>query len=178
MGNFLMFSLLAGLLVGVKYKSDRRAATLHHGSWLIKVALWLAFSALPFFLPNGVVNAYAWVARFGSPLFLIIQMVILLDMTQSWNDAWVAAGDEDPRWLYALLGATLAAYAGCFTVLGLLYHWFAPGGQDCSFNITVITLALLLCVAITLVTLHPVVRRQWQSLAAPAAGGGGEEWVG
>lgn len=27
------------------------------------------------------------------------QMVILLDMTQSWNDAWVAEGDEDPRFL-------------------------------------------------------------------------------
>lgn len=33
---------------------------------------------LPFFLPNGVVNAYSWLARFGSPLFLLIQMVILL----------------------------------------------------------------------------------------------------
>ena len=27
-------------------------------------------------------------ARFGSGLFLIIQMIILLDFTQSWNDDW------------------------------------------------------------------------------------------
>jgi hypothetical protein len=59
-----------------------------------------------------------WAARFGSGLFLIIQMVILLDFTQSWNDAWVAAGEEDDRWLYALLGFTVAAYAGVLAIAG------------------------------------------------------------
>lgn len=48
----------------------------------------------------------AWFARFASPLFLGIQMLILLDMTQNWNDAWVEKGDEDERYLYGLLGIT------------------------------------------------------------------------
>ncbi len=48
----------------------------------------------------------AWFARFASPLFLGIQMLILLDMTQAWNDSWVEKGDDDERYLYGLLGIT------------------------------------------------------------------------
>lgn len=62
----------------VRYKSDRRDTGLHHGHWLVKAGLWALCNTLPFLLPNGLVAAYAWLARFGSPFFLLIQMVILL----------------------------------------------------------------------------------------------------
>jgi hypothetical protein len=45
-------------LVGVKYKSDKRDQILHHGNWLLKLAAWLVFTALPFLFPNNVVDAY------------------------------------------------------------------------------------------------------------------------
>lgn len=54
----MLFGLLAAVMVGVRYKSDARDRHLHHGSWLVKVALWLVFNVLPFFFPNGLVNAY------------------------------------------------------------------------------------------------------------------------
>lgn len=65
-------------MAGVQHKSDRRDRSLHHGHWLLKAGLWALCNALPFFLPVGVVGAYSWLARFGSPLFLLIQMIILL----------------------------------------------------------------------------------------------------
>lgn len=109
--------------------------------------------------PPPLCGRAAWLARFGSPLFLVLQMVILLDLSQAWNDAWVEEGERDERFLYALLGATAAAYAGAATIGGLLYYWFAPGGHDCSFNVAVVSTALALCLAFTLVSLHPKVRR-------------------
>lgn len=54
----MMFSLLSAVMVGVKYKSDKRDRYLHHGGWLAKAALWALFNVLPFFFPNGLVNAY------------------------------------------------------------------------------------------------------------------------
>ena len=33
-------------------------------------------------------------------------------VVQGWNDAWVEAGEEDPRYFHALLAVTLGAYAG------------------------------------------------------------------
>lgn len=146
-------------MAGVQHKSDRRDRSLHHGHWLLKAGLWALCNALPFFLPVGVVGAYSWLARFGSPLFLLIQMIILLDVTQSWNDAWVEAGEGDVRYFHALLAVTAAAYAGCAAIAGLLYHFFAPASADCSLNISLITLALILCIVLSTITLHPAVQR-------------------
>jgi hypothetical protein len=64
------------------------------------------------------VNFAGWAARFGSGLFLIIQMIILLDFTQSWNDAWVANGEQDERWLYGLLALTVTCFAGVLGISG------------------------------------------------------------
>ncbi len=49
---------MALALLGVKYKSDKRDQYLHHGNWMVKLALWLAFCVLPFFFPNGLINMY------------------------------------------------------------------------------------------------------------------------
>ena len=46
------------IMIGVKYKSDKRGQYIHHGNWLVKLGLWLLFNALPFFFPNGMVQAY------------------------------------------------------------------------------------------------------------------------
>lgn len=55
---------------------------------------------------TGCVCAHAgWLARVGSGLFLILQMVILLDFVQTWNDAWVSM--EDENYIYGLLGLTV-----------------------------------------------------------------------
>ena len=79
-------------------------------------------------------------------------------MSNSWNEAWVTEGESDPRYLYALLIGTVGAYALSFTSAGLAYHWFAPGTHDCSLNISLITLGLILVILITAVTLHPRIK--------------------
>ena len=86
----ILFSGLAVAMLGVRRRSQPRAALLHHGHWLLKAGLWALCNAAPFLLPNGVVDAYAWLARFGSPLFLLVQMVILLGESESrwWWWGW------------------------------------------------------------------------------------------
>lgn len=49
---------MSAVLVGVKYKSDKRDQYLHHGGWLVKLGLWLLLCILPFFFPVGLINAY------------------------------------------------------------------------------------------------------------------------
>ncbi len=63
-------------------------------------------------------TAAGWAARVGSGVFLIIQMIILLDFVQCWNDTWAANGEDDNRWLYALMGLTVACYSGALTLAG------------------------------------------------------------
>ena len=69
----LFFGLMSAVLVGVKYKSDKRDQFLHHGGWLVKLMLWLGFNALPFFFPVGLVNAYG---ELGAPGILHLQAAL------------------------------------------------------------------------------------------------------
>lgn len=69
-----------------------------------------------------------WLARIGSGIFLIIQMVILLDFVQCWNDSWAANGEEDDRWYYALLSITGVAYALALTLAGVWSSLYSSHG--------------------------------------------------
>lgn len=42
------------------------------------------------------------VSKFGAGLFLLVQVLILLDFTHSWNDAWVEK-DEQKWWVVVLI---------------------------------------------------------------------------
>lgn len=154
LGNFLFFAGLSAVLMGVKTRDDRRCA-IHHSHWALKVGAWLLLTVAPFFLPNDVIDAYEWAARFGSGVFLVIQMVILLDFTAAWNSSWVQK--ESEAWLYALLAVTLTCVGGSLTLVGLLYHWYRPHA-DCSLNTTLVTVTLLLVVVLTAVAVHPAVK--------------------
>lgn len=159
MGNFMFFGAMSLALLGVKYKGDKRGQILQHGNWIIKFVVWIAFNALPFLFPNGLVQAYGWAARFGSGLFLVIQMIILLDFTQSWNDTWVKNGEDDDRWLYGLLSLTVACFLGVLGISGVLFYFFKPAGAgSCSLNVFLITASLLLCVGFSMLSLLPVAR--------------------
>lgn len=60
-------------------------------------------------IPKHFLRKYynaAWIARFGSPLFLGLQMLTIIDMANTWNEAWVREGEQEPNYLYALLGIT------------------------------------------------------------------------
>ncbi|EFJ42217.1 hypothetical protein VOLCADRAFT_83749 [Volvox carteri f. nagariensis] len=159
MGNFLFFACMSLATIGVKFRGDKRDRYLHHAHPLLKLALWLLFTALPFLFPNGVLNAYSWMARVGSGVFLVIQMIILLDFVQGWNDSWVANGEDDDRWLYGLMGLTCVGYGSTLTLAGFMYYWFKPAGAgSCSLNIALITLTLLLVVTFSVLSLAPLAR--------------------
>jgi len=153
-GSFLFYGLLSLACIGVNNRADIRDRYVHHGSWALKFLVWVLLLAMPFFFTNGVITAYNWAARFGSGLFLIVQMIILLDFAYVWNETWVAKDDD--KWYFALLVVTLLCYAGVFTLVGLMYHFYKPAGAGpCSLNTSIITITWLLVIMITLMSLHP-----------------------
>lgn len=89
-------------------------------------------------------------------------MLIIIDMANTWNQAWVKEGEDDERYLYALLGATVVNYTLIIVFAVLSFRWFAPDNHDCSLNISLITFGLLLCIAISFITFHPTVKEHNQ----------------
>jgi len=59
------------VMMGVRYRGDNRAKYIHHGNWLAKLGVWLLFCALPFILPNAVVDAYGEFQKLLVPCCLV-----------------------------------------------------------------------------------------------------------
>ncbi|CAJ1962377.1 unnamed protein product [Sphenostylis stenocarpa] len=154
LGNFLFFGILALIMIGVKDQNDRRDSW-HHGGWIVKIVVWLLLVVLAFFLPDAIILVYGFIAKFGAGLFLLIQVIILLDFTHSWNDAWVEKDEQ--KWYIALLAVSVGCYIAAFTVSGILFIWFNPSGYDCSINIFFLVMTMILAFVFAIIALHPQV---------------------
>lgn len=101
--------LLGILLIGVKSATDCRFF-IQGGSilaWTFKVVIWLGGMIGCFFAPNIMFYYFgnaclmfsaslltppcvvAWISVFGSCLFLLIQIVLLIEFAYEWNESWV-----------------------------------------------------------------------------------------
>ncbi|XP_010914044.1 uncharacterized protein [Elaeis guineensis] len=154
LGNFLFFTILALMMVGIKDQKDPRDR-LHHGGWMAKIVCWFVLVILMFFVPNGLVSFYETISKFGSGLFLLVQVVLLLDFVHGWNDSWVSKDEQ--FWYVALFIVSLVCYVATFSFTGLLFHWFTPSGHDCGLNTFFIVLTLILVFVFAVVALHPKV---------------------
>ncbi|KAL0414606.1 UNVERIFIED_CONTAM: Serine incorporator 3 [Sesamum radiatum] len=154
LGNFLFFGILALIMIGVKDQNDRRDSW-HHGGWIAKMLIWALLIILMFFLPNVIISVYGVLSKFGAGLFLLVQVIILLDATHSWNDSWVAKDEQ--KWYLALLAVSVACYIAAFTISGLLFIWFNPSGHDCGLNVFFLVMTIILAFVFAVIALHPKV---------------------
>lgn len=128
----------------------------HRGFWGIKIIIYFGLVIGSFFFAFFNDDAYTGVARFMSLIFLMVQVLVLVDFAYIWNETWVERSDVDNDyssgsscWLYALL-----------TISGLLYL-FSIGGliamlvlyKGCAATVAFATVGLVLIVIITLLTL-------------------------
>lgn len=154
LGNFFFFGLLALIMIGIKDQNDKRDSW-HHGGWVAKLVIWVLLVALMFFLPNGVITIYGFLSKFGAGMFLLVQVLILLDATHSWNDSWVAKDEQ--KWYVALLVVSVVCYIATFAFSGILFMWFNPSGHDCGLNVFFIVMTMILAFAFAVIALHPKV---------------------
>ncbi|KAL0348793.1 UNVERIFIED_CONTAM: hypothetical protein Sangu_1107100 [Sesamum angustifolium] len=152
LGNFLFFGILALIMIGVKDQNDRRDSW-HHGGWIAKMLIWALLIILMFFLPNVIITVYGVLSKFGAGLFLLVQVIILLDATHSWNDSWVAK--DEKKWYLALLAVSVACYLASFTISGLLFIWFNPSGHDCGLNVFFLVMSIILALCLLLLLYIP-----------------------
>lgn len=150
------FLVMSVTLLGTRDRSDARDRVVHRGSWGVKAAAFAAAHAAALaFASDGAMEAYAAVARIGSGLFLVIQMIIVLDVAFAWNESW--ASREHWGWLAGLVGATLTMFGGATALFVEMYQSYAPS-RECHRNVGIITSTLVLCVVLTLITFHPLSR--------------------
>uniref|UniRef100_G0UBK3 Serine incorporator, putative n=1 Tax=Trypanosoma vivax (strain Y486) TaxID=1055687 RepID=G0UBK3_TRYVY len=95
------------------------------------------FLVLTFFatlwIPNSFFAYYAYLCIFGSALFLMFNIVLLVDFSYQWSDEWAERAERHPKWMWYLISLTLASYTGGIVFSTLSFIYFVPN-SDCNYN--------------------------------------------
>jgi len=137
------------------------------GFWIFKLLFIVGGIIGSFFLPpdsNQFFGVYGWIALFASAIFIVVQLIYLVDFAHGWAENWIAKHEDaeiegDKRWFWALLGVTAVLFLVAITGSILLYVFFVgETSESCSTNTAVITINLALCVLISFGSIHPKVQ--------------------
>lgn len=80
-----------------------------------------------FFIPEGsFATVWMYFGMIGGFLFIIIQLILIVDFAHSWAEAWVGNYEETESrgWFFGLIGFTLLNYAISITGLTLLFVFY------------------------------------------------------
>lgn len=147
---------MAAVMVGVKSSKDARSF-IQDGLWFFKFIFLVGVGVAAFFIPNDFFIGYGYVALGGAAIFIIMQLVLLVDFAHSWNERWVAAYDESQSRLWAglLLGSTVTMYL--ISTIGTILMYVYLQGANCGLNTTFISLNLVFCAIFSLFSINPKV---------------------
>lgn len=134
--------------------------SLFRGFWGFKIILFIGGLIGCFFIPTYVFanGGFAWVARISSTLFLLIQILILIDFGYQLNEDWVEKAYEGAltdnsdatrkEYLFLILGLAFLLYI--FSVVGIVLLYIHYG--TCDTNTAYITICLILSLIVTVIT--------------------------
>jgi hypothetical protein len=101
---------------------------------LLFLLLTLTFSVVP----NHFFSGYAWLCMGVSAVFLVIQVILLVDFSYQWNEEWSSRAETNPKWQWYLLIVSGGCYAEGLVMVVLSFVYFVPH-SDCNFNAFAIT---------------------------------------
>jgi len=152
----VFFTLMSLIMMGVKSSTDGRAG-IQNGFWGVKFIMLVGLSVAAFFIPNTFfLKTWGWFGLIGGFLFLLVQMVLLVDFSHCWSESWMAKVEEGSschKWglLLSAGGLYLVAFVG--TILMFVFYTHSPT-EDCGVNKFIISFNLITTVIATAVSLR------------------------
>ncbi|XP_034016825.1 serine incorporator 2 isoform X2 [Thalassophryne amazonica] len=153
------FFLFAVIMIRVRSSKDPRAA-IQNGFWFFKFLVLVGITVGAFFIPDGTFNSvWYYFGMVGSFIFIVIQLILLVDFAHSWNQSWLEkAEDGNPKcWYTALLFFTIIHYALAIAGVVLLYVFYTLP-DDCTEHKVFISLNLIFCIIVSIVSILPKVQ--------------------
>ncbi|KAF0047546.1 hypothetical protein F2P81_001179 [Scophthalmus maximus] len=160
------FFLFSVIMIRVRSSKDPRAA-LQNGFWFLKFLVLVGITVGAFFIPDGDFNTvWYYFGMVGSFIFIIIQLILLVDFAHSWNQSWLerAENGNSKCWYAALLSFTFVHYALAFTAVVIFYVFYTQP-DDCAEHKAFISLNFIFCIILSVVSILPKVQE-----AQPSSG--------
>ena len=130
-------------------------ARVHRGFWFLKAFTLLSLLITTVFIDNSAMEAYREVARYTSFVFLVIQILLLIDYGYRTNE-WLVELDEHSdyegvcTYKMILLGAAALMYALSITMWVFMSMWFGMAG--CGPQQALITVTIVMTISLTIVS--------------------------
>lgn len=152
----MFFVMMAFIMVGVKNSRDGRSV-IQNGFWGPKYLILIAGVIGAFFIPESGGFSSTWMVfgMMGGFLFVIIQLILIVDFAHSWAEHWVDRLEEtESRWYYCgLIFFTLLNYLIALTGVILLFSYYTTG--DCGWQKFFISSNLILSIILSILSILP-----------------------
>uniref|UniRef100_A0AAR2LM68 Serine incorporator 2 n=1 Tax=Pygocentrus nattereri TaxID=42514 RepID=A0AAR2LM68_PYGNA len=153
------FFLFSAIMIRVRTSKDPRAV-FQNGFWFFKFLILVGITVGAFFIPDGTFhNVWFYFGIVGSFMFILIQLILLIDFAHSWNEVWVRNAEEGNSkcWYFGLLFFTILHYALAFAAVVLFYLYYTKP-DACAEHKVFISLNLIFCVIISVVSILPKIQ--------------------
>ncbi|KAI4893158.1 hypothetical protein NFI96_020678 [Prochilodus magdalenae] len=152
---FFFFSVFT---IRVQNSMGCRAA-IHNGFWFFKFLALLACCAGGFFLPGEekFLEVWRYVGAAGGFLFLLIQLMLLVEFAHRWNQNWTAGAEYNKLWYAALAFVTLVLFSiavGATVFMAMFY----THSEACFLNKIFLGVNAGLCIVISLLAISPCIQ--------------------
>jgi len=152
--------IMTCVMINVKRKGDPRHS-FQHSWWSVKLIGLAAIMVASFFIPNPVFVPYGWIALIGSGIFILIQLILLVDFAHSWTENWVGKFEETGSkvWAGLLVAATIFLYVVSIIMTVLMYvYWATSNPRSCWMNPMFVTINALACFFLTILSIFPKIQ--------------------
>ncbi|XP_062450010.1 serine incorporator 2 [Rhea pennata] len=153
------FFLFAVVMLCVRSSKDPRAAV-QNGFWFFKFLVLIGITVGAFYIPDGsFTSVWFYFGVVGSFLFILIQLILLIDFAHSWSQVWLRNANESNAkgWYAALCIVTFLFYAVSIAAVVLLYVYYTKP-DACTENKALISLNLIFCVIVSVVSILPKIQ--------------------
>lgn len=80
---------MAVIMIGASSSKDPRSP-IQNGFWAIKYMIVIGITIGALFIPAGSFGtAWMWVGLIGGLVFILVQLVLLVDFAHNWSDSWL-----------------------------------------------------------------------------------------
>ncbi|XP_050239134.1 uncharacterized protein LOC126688478 isoform X1 [Quercus robur] len=156
LGCFIFFFLMFLSTISTRKLFEARN-TWHSRWWAFKFFLFIVSVAVPFFLSSDFVQLYGEFARIGAGVFLLLQLVSVIQFINWWNNCWMPDKERKQSCSFGLFISTLFYIASICGIV-VMYPFYARR-TSCTLNIFFITWTAILLIVMMVVSLHSKVNR-------------------
>lgn len=153
------FTLFMIIMVFVRNSRDPRAM-LQNGLWFFKILIFIGLLVGAFMLPKdgSFENVFMYFGIIGGFLFIIMQLILIIDFVHNWNESWVEKYENgDKEYFYGLLFFTGVFYVLAIGITVFGYYFYASG-QGCGLHIFFITINIIMCIIVSIISVLPRVQ--------------------